>query len=58
MKQDIVNRNHKGQLHGYQERYSDTTFSTILYRGCFSNNTFIGYQELYIDDPHIVYYIV
>lgn len=60
MNKDIINRNHKGQLHGYQERYSDTECSILFFRGCFSNNIFNGYQELYLADadPVVLYYIV
>ena len=60
MKRDIVNRNHKGQLDGYQERYSDTECDNMFFRGCFSNSIFNGYIELYLADanPVVLYYIV
>lgn len=60
MNKDIVNKNHKGQLHGYQERYSDTYCDNIFFRGCFSYGIFNGYIELYLADanPVVLYYIV
>ena len=59
MKQDIVNRNPKGQLEGYQERYSDVECSIAFFRGYFMRGTFDGYCELYLTEPYgsVTYYI-
>ena len=58
MKQDIINRNPKGRLEGYQERYSDVECDNMFFRGCFVNGIFDGYIELYLADPVVLYYIV
>ena len=46
MKQDIRNKNDKGQLHGYQERYF--TDNTIQVRLIVKNGHFIGYIEWHL----------
>jgi len=44
MKQDIINKNDKGQLHGYIECYS--SHNNLIYaRGNFKNHIIIGYIE-------------
>ena len=43
MKQDIRNKNDKGELNGYQERYFND--NTIQVRVMVKNNKFIGYVE-------------
>ena len=42
---EIVNYNNKGQLHGYQEWYTDN--KKISHRGNWRNNKMIGYIEWY-----------
>ena len=44
-KLDITNKNHKGQLHGYQEWYSGNGNGTLLLRGYLKHNESIGYEE-------------
>lgn len=39
-----MNRNSKGQYHGYQEWYSNS-LTKVLYRGNFKNDIRIGYVE-------------
>ena len=39
---DVVNKNDKGQLHGYQEGYC---LNEISYRAIYKNNGHIGYSE-------------
>ena len=48
MKEDIRNKNSKGQRHGYQEWYSYTKLNykeKLIYRGDYKNNERIGYAE-------------
>jgi hypothetical protein len=44
MNKDITNYNTKGQLHGYLERYSPTSYKCFI-RSKFKNNDWIGYSE-------------
>ena len=39
---DVINKNDKGQLHGYQEGYC---LNEISYRVRYKNNVHIGYSE-------------
>ncbi len=44
---DIINKNDKGKLHGYQERYANGKLGIK----CFYNNDIpVDYQEFYWDD--------
>ena len=43
MKKEIINKNDKFQLHGYQEWYSVN--NRIRFRGCYKNGKRIGYTE-------------
>lgn len=48
MNKDIKNVNDKGQLHGYQERYTnyyECEQYKLWYRANFKNNILIGYYE-------------
>ena len=67
MKQNIINRNQKGQWHGYQERYANTFHWDGLYefhpgdiieiRGVYYNDWPVGYEEWHIGVRMSSYYI-
>ena len=42
----IINKNSKGQKHGYQEWYPNTS-NKITYRANYKNSRVIGYSELH-----------
>ena len=50
-KKDIINRNSKGQYHGYHEYYYGYHeyyyYNGIGYRANYKNNNEIGYEELH-----------
>ena len=39
---DVVNKNDKGGLYGYQERYNN---SILYFRGIYKNDLEVGYDE-------------
>jgi len=45
MSKDIINRNSKGKLHGYRERYSYS--GNLWYKGFYHNGVRIDYEESY-----------
>ncbi len=42
---DIINRNNKGQLHGYQERYAG---GKLRFKGFYNNGILVDYEEWYL----------
>lgn len=42
---DIENRNHKGEVHGYQQWVSFNDSNKLWFRGNFKNDNEIGYIE-------------
>jgi hypothetical protein len=54
MKTTIINKNDKGERHGYQEEYYSD--GKLAYRGNSKNNIDVGYQEYhYLNETE--YYI-
>jgi len=45
MKKNIVNKNTKGELHGYIETYD--SHNNIISRGNFKNGSIINYYEMH-----------
>lgn len=56
MKEDITNRNSKGQYHGYQEWHSDSTIFIMWGRLSYKNGKEIGYEEWHVT-KETTYYI-
>ena len=56
MKEEITNRNYKGQYHGYQEWHSDSTIFIMWGRLNYKNGKEIGYEEWHVT-KETTYYI-
>ena len=52
MNKDIINKNDKGQYHGYQQEYWG---NIITYRGYYKNNRIIGYFEYHMFEQTTFY---